>query len=115
MASANKTFSSSSSIKYENAVTIRGNTPLINCANFNVNRSKIKNSSEILDDIGPPLSHNINTPILVKHVQSNIELQALKNYFLKIELSILTNKAKTMSLYLSKTANTRQKSVNKNI
>ena len=31
------------------------------------------------------LSHNINSPILVKHSQSNTELQALKNCNLKIE------------------------------
>ena len=36
----------------------------------------IKNSAEILEDIGPPLSHNINSPILLKHGQSNPELQA---------------------------------------
>ena len=65
----------------------------------------IKNSAEILEDIGPPLSHNINSPILLKHGQSNSELQTLKNYILKIEaqmsalkshvkceLSTLTNK-----------------------
>ena len=45
----------------------------------------MKKSVEILDNIRPPLSCNINTPILVKHGQSNIELQALKNYILKIE------------------------------
>ena len=67
-----------------NAPTISRNAPLINCTDFNVNRNTTKNSAKILDDIGPPLSRNINTPILLKHGQSNTELQALQNYILKI-------------------------------
>ena len=63
----------------------------------------------------PPLLHNINSPILVKHGQSNTELKALKNYILNIEtqmcalknhvkceLFTLANKTETMSLNLWK-------------
>ena len=78
---------SSSSITSQNAPTISRNAPLINCTDFNVNGNTIKNSAEILDDIGPPLSHNISTPILLKHGQSNTKLQTLKYYILKIEVS----------------------------
>ena len=33
----------------------------------------------------PRLSNNTNTPILLKHVQSNTELHDLENYILEIE------------------------------
>ena len=87
-----------------------------------------QNSAEILDNTRPPISHNINTQILVKHGQSNTELQALQNYVLEIEaqmstlrchvkgeLSKLANKTETMSLNLWKTVNAQQESVNKNV
>ena len=74
-ASANEELISSFSITSENAPTISGNTPLVNCTDFNVNEKTIKNSAKILDDIGPPLLHNINTPILFKHGQSNTGYQ----------------------------------------
>ena len=77
----NEKLSSSSSITSENAPTISRNDLLINCTDFNVN-GNTKNSTEILDDTGRPLSHEINLPILLK--PSNTELQALKNYIHKI-------------------------------
>ena len=64
--------SSSSSMTSE--LTISVNTPLINCADFNVNGNITKNSAESLDDVGTTLWRNINTPILLKHGQSNTEL-----------------------------------------
>ena len=76
----NEKLSSSSSITSENAPTISRND-LINCTDFNVN-GNTKNSAEILDDTGHPLSHEINLRILLK--PSNTELQALKNYIHKI-------------------------------
>ena len=110
-ASVNEKLSLRSSVTSKNATTISRNALLINCTDFNVNGNKIKNSAQILDDTGPPLSHNINTLILLEHGLSNTELQALKNYILKIEaqmsalkshvkceLSTLTNKTETMSL-----------------
>ena len=60
-ASANKKLTSSSSITSENAPTIGRNTLLINCTDFNVNGNTTKNSPKIPDDIGPSVSHNINT------------------------------------------------------
>ena len=127
-ASANKKLSSSFSITSENAPTISRNVPLINCTDVNVNGNTIKNSADIPDDIGPLLLHNIDTPLLSKHGQSNTELQALKNYILKIEaqisalkyhvkceLSTLTNKTETMLLNLLKMAIAQQESVNKNV
>ena len=75
-----------------------------------INKLSSNKNTEIVDNISAPLSHNINPPILVKHGQSNTELQALKNYVLKIEaqmsalkshvkceLSTLANKTETMS------------------
>ena len=75
-----------------------------------INKLSSNKNTEIVDNISAPLSHNINPPILVKHGQSNTELQALKNYVLKIEaqmsalkshvkceLSTLVNKTETMS------------------
>ena len=91
--SANEKFSSSFSITCKNALTIRRNAPLINCTDVNVNGNIIKNSAEILDDIGPPLSHKINTPMLLKHGQSNTELQSLKNFILKIEAQMSATKS----------------------
>ena len=115
-------------ITSENAQTISRNAQLIYCTDFNVNGNTIKNSTEILDDIGPPLSCNINTPVLLKHDESNTDSQALKNYILKIEaqmsalkshvkyeLSTLTNKTEMMLLNLLKTANAQQENVNKNV
>ena len=60
-ASANEKLTSSSSITSENAPTISRNTLLINCTDFNVNGNTTKNSPKIPDDIGPSVSHNINT------------------------------------------------------
>ena len=85
-APANEKSNSSSSITSENSPAICGNTPVINCADFNVNGNTIKHSVEILDNIRPPLSHNITTPILVKRGQSNTELQALKYCFETLKL-----------------------------
>ena len=79
---ANEKLSSSSSITSGNAPTISRNDLLIKCTDFNVNGNTTKNSAEILDDIGRPLSHEINLPILLKPL--NTELQALKNYIHKI-------------------------------
>ena len=115
----NEQLSSSSSIIYENVPTNSGNTSLINCTDSSVNGNTLKNLAETLDN-SPPLPQNLNTPILVKHGQSNIELQALKNYILEIEasalkshvkyeLSTLANKTETMSLNLWKTVNAQQK------
>ena len=115
----NEQLSSSSSITSENVPTNSGNTSLINWTDFNVNGNTLKNSAETLDN-SPPLSQNLNTPILVKDGQSNIELQALKNYILKIqasalkslvkcELSTLANITETMSLNLWKAVNAQQK------
>ena len=50
-----------------------------------INKTSSNENREIIDNISPPISHNIDTPLLVKHGQSNTELQALKNYILKIE------------------------------
>ena len=93
-----------------------------------INKTWSNENTEIIDNITPPLSHNIDTPHLVKHGQSNIELQALKNCILKIEaqmstlkshvqceLSTLANKTETMLLNLWKTVNAQQESVNKNV
>ena len=75
----------------------------------------LKTQPKSLIKIRPPLLHKINSPIIVKHGQSNTELQALKNYVLNIEaqmpalknhvkceLSTLANKTETMSLNLWK-------------
>ena len=50
-----------------------------------INKTSSNENTEIIDNISPPLSHNFDTPLLVKHGQSDTELQALKNYILKIE------------------------------
>ena len=57
-----------------------------------INKSPSNKNTEIVYNISPPLSHNISILLLVKHGQSNTELQALKNYILKIEarMSALT-------------------------
>ena len=79
------------SLTSESAATISWNNTFINCTDFNVNGNK--NSAEIVDNIRPLLSHNINTPILVKHGQPSTELQALKHYIPKIkaQMSVLKN------------------------
>ena len=61
------------------------NTLLIYCADFSLNGNTIKNSAKILEKVIPFYLRNINIPILEKHGQLNTELQALKNYILKIE------------------------------
>ena len=66
--------------------------------------------------------------LLVKHGQSNTELQTLKNVILKIEaqmsarkshvkceLSTLANKTEIMSITLWKTVNTQQERINKRV
>ena len=53
-----------------------------------INKSPSNENTEIADNISPPLSHNSSILLLVKHGQSNTELQALKNYILKIETQI---------------------------
>ena len=66
--------------------------------------------------------------LLVKHGQSNTELQTLKNVILKIEaqmsarkshvkceLSTLPNKTEIMSITLWKTVNTQQERINKRV
>ena len=65
-APANEKLSSSSSIISGNSPTISRNVRLISCTDFNVNGNTTKNSAEILDDVGPPLSHNTSTRILLK-------------------------------------------------
>ena len=69
----------------------------------NINKSSSNENKEVADNISPPLSHNINTPI-----------SALKIH-VKCELSTLANKTKTMSLNLWKTVYAQQVSVNKNV
>ena len=61
------------------------NTLLIYCADFSLNGKTIKNSAKILEKVIPSYLLNINIPILEKHGQLKTELQALKNYILKIE------------------------------
>ena len=68
-----------------------------------INKSSSNENTEVADNISPPLSHNINTPI-----------SALKIH-VKCELSTLANKTKTMSLNLWKTVYAQQVSVNKNV
>ena len=93
---------------------------------FGINKTSSNENTEIIDNISPVPSHNIITPLLVKHGQSNTELQTLKNYILKIEaqmyalkshvkceLSTLANKTETMSLNLWKTVNAQQENINK--
>ena len=84
-ASANEKISLNSSIMSDNAPENSENFPIINWDDFNLNGNKIKNSAEIFGNISFCLSRSINTPSLVKHGQSNTELQALKNVVLKLE------------------------------
>ena len=96
--------------------------------NFDIKKPSSNENTEIVGNISSPLSLKINTPLFVKHGQSNTELQALKNYIIKIEaqMSALTShvrfelytfakKTETMSLSLWKTVNEKQESVNKNV
>ena len=105
-----------------------GNVDSSSNISSDINKTSSNENTKIIDNINPPLLHNIDTPLLVKHGQSNTELQALKNYILKIEaqmsalkshvkgeLSTLANKTETMSLNLWKTVNAQQESVNKNV
>ena len=39
-----------------------------------INKTSSNENTEIIDNISPPLSHNIYTPLLVKHGQLNTEL-----------------------------------------
>ena len=41
-----------------------------------INKTSSNGNTEIIDNISPPLLHNIDTLLLVKHGQSNTELQA---------------------------------------
>ena len=72
------------------------NTLLIYCADFSLNGNTIKNSAKILEKIIPFYLRNINSAIFEKQGQLNSELQALKNYILKIEaqMSALKNYVK---------------------
>ena len=67
--------------------SITGNEKVDSNSNisFDINNTSSNENTEIIDNISPPLLHNIDTPLLVKHGLSNTELQALKNYILKIE------------------------------
>ena len=69
----------------------------------NINKSSSNENTEVADNISPPLSHNINTPI-----------SALKIH-VKCELSTSANKTKTMSLNLWKLVYAQQVSVNKKV
>ena len=93
---------------------------------FGINKTSSNENTEIIDNISPLPSHNIITPLLVKHGQSNTELQTLKNYILEIEaqmyalkshvqceLSTLANKIEAMPLNLGKIVNAQQENINK--
>ena len=68
-----------------------------------LNKSSSNENTEVADNISPPLSHNINTPI------SPLKIHV------KCELSTSANKTKTMSLNLWKTVYAQQVSVYKNV
>ena len=67
--------------------SITGNEKVDSNSNisFDINNTSSNENTEIIDNISPTLLYNIDTPLLVKHGLSNTELQALKNYILKIE------------------------------
>ena len=68
-----------------------------------LNKSSNNENTEVADNISPPLSHKINTPI------SPLKIHV------KCELSTSANKTKTMSLNLWKTVYAQQVSVYKNV
>ena len=82
---------------------------------FGINKTSSNENTEIIDNISPVSSHNIITPLLVKHGQSNTELQTLKNYILKIEAQMyaLKSHVKCELSTLWKTVNAQQENINK--